>query len=120
QQNMADQGLVVRMKDYGPEHAEVLKLKGQIQEIKEKINKRVEGILVGLEAKVASVGEGLTNLQKEVESANSNDIQKAKLFRPYFDKKREFEELQRFRQVLTLKIASEQIDQGLPKSSLVV
>jgi succinoglycan biosynthesis transport protein ExoP len=120
QQNMTDQGLVVRLKDYGPEHAEVIKLKSQIAEIKEKINKRVEGILVGLEAKVASVGEGLTNLQKEVEGANSNDIQKAKLFRPYFDKKREFEELQRFRQVLTLKIASEQIDQNLPKSSMVV
>src|SRR5207247_1811917 len=86
----------------------------------EGIDNRVDGIMEGLAAKVASVAEGLTNLQKEVDGATSNDIEKAKKYRPYFEKKQEVEELQRFRQVLTLKIASEQIDQNLPKSTMVV
>src|ERR1043166_741059 len=69
---------------------------------------------MGLEAKVASLRGGLSNLEKEAEAGN--DTEKAKMYRPYFDKKREVEELQRFRQVLQLKLASEQIDQKLPKT----
>ena len=111
--------MTLRLKDFGPENPEVIKLKAQKEEIKQKIEKRLDGVLAGLEAKVASVGEGLTNLQREVATANQNDSEKAKAYRPYFEKKRELDELQRFRQVLTLKTVSESIDQNLPKTSMV-
>ena len=39
--------------------------------------------------------------------------------RPYFEAKRDLEELQRFRQILDMKIASEKIDVDLPKTMMV-
>ena len=119
QLTMAEQVLVVKQKDFGPEHSEVLKTKSQVEDLNNKINKRVDGILLGLDARVASLKEGLANLEKEVDQATATDIEKARQSRPYFDAKRKLEELQRFRQILSMKIDSEKIDQNLPKSLMV-
>jgi len=62
--------------------------------------------MFAMDAKVASLGESLTNFEKEVVKATDTDIEKAKSSRPYYDKKRELDELVRFRQLLTMKIAS--------------
>ena len=58
-------------------------------------------------------------MERDVEKALTNDIQKARASRPYFDAKRNLEELQRFRQILTMKIESEKIDLSLPKTMMV-
>jgi capsular exopolysaccharide synthesis family protein len=120
QRALAEQGLVVKLKEYGEQHAEVLKFKGQIADLENKIKERVAGIMFSLDSKVASVQADLQNLQSEVDKAMMKDIELAKKFRPYFEKKRELEELQRFRQILAMKIASEEIDKNLPKSTMVV
>jgi polysaccharide biosynthesis transport protein len=119
QLSMAQQKLVTLQKDYGPDHTEVQKAAAVVEELSTGIRKRVEGILVGLEAKVASLGQGLTNLQNEVDKATSTDIKKSSESRPYFDAKKNLEELQRFRQVLYMKIASERTDLDIPKSKMV-
>ncbi len=119
QLTMAEQRLVVARKDYGPEHVEVLKLGDQVKDLNSKIKKRVDGILLGLEAKVASLKEGLENLQREVETAKQLDIAEAKKSRPYFEAKRELDEMQRFRQVLNAKIYSERTDVNLPSLGVV-
>jgi capsular exopolysaccharide synthesis family protein len=119
QKNLSDQSLAIKTKELGEKHPDVEKLRAQRVELNERIKDRVDGILVGLDARVASLGQSLTNLETEVENATTNDISKAKLQRPYFDKKRELEEQVRFRQLLTMKIASEKIDQQLPKTTMV-
>jgi capsular exopolysaccharide synthesis family protein len=119
QVTIAEQRLVLVNKDYGPEHAEVIKATSQVEDLNQKVKKRVEGILEGLTKRVESTHEGMVQLENEVSLALSNDIAKAEQTRPYFEKKRELEELQRFRQILNLKIASEKIDTALPKTSMV-
>ncbi|PYJ00835.1 MAG: hypothetical protein DME25_19675, partial [Verrucomicrobia bacterium] len=119
QMAVAGQSLVVRQKEYGPGHAEIIKLKSQIEDLQDRITKRVAGILTSLEARAAAVETNLVLLQAEVDKATANDLDNARRWRPYFDKKRELEELQRFRQILTMKIASEKVDSSLPKSALV-
>ncbi len=119
QLTLAEQRLVIIRKDYGPENPEVLKGAAAVEDLRNKINKRVDGILLGLEARVASLQMGLKDLQAEVDKATQTDIDKASQSRPYFEKKRELEELQRFRQILYMKIASERIDLELPKTSMV-
>jgi hypothetical protein len=47
------------------------------------------------------------------------DVEKANRSQPYFEAKRSLEELQRFRQVLATKIASEKIELELPKTAMV-
>ena len=119
QLNTAQQRLLMVQKEFGPEHAEVLKASAAVEDLSKKINERLEGIMLGLDARVRSLQEGLKKLTDEVANAKSNDIQTATLTRPYWEAKRQLEELQNFRKILNLKIASENIDITLPKSAMV-
>ncbi len=65
QSNLATQRLVLMEKEYGPQHVEVLKLKAQSQDLQQKITNRVDGILLGLEAKLAATKSSLSNLDHE-------------------------------------------------------
>jgi capsular exopolysaccharide synthesis family protein len=116
---MAQQRLIIVRKDYGPDHAEAIKAASQVEDLNHKIKERVEGILVGLTSHVESLKQRLDTFVAEVQKAQSNDLAKVEEARPYFEKKRELEELIRFRQILYMKIASEKIDTELPKTSMV-
>lgn len=116
---LVQQHLVSLQKELGPEHTEVLKAAAQEEDLKEKITARTTGILKGLQAKVESTFDGLTALSNEVAKAQDSDVAKANQSRPYFEAKRDLEELVRFRQILTTKIAMEKTDLQLPKNSMV-
>ena len=114
-----EQQLVGLKKDFGPEHAEVLKCQAMAEDLHAKIKSRVEGIMLGLNARVLSLSNCLGNLDAEVEKAIANDVAKASQARPYFEAKRNLDELQRFRQILDAKIANEKIAVELPKTMMV-
>jgi capsular exopolysaccharide synthesis family protein len=116
---LLQQKLVSLRKELGPEHTEVLKTIAQEADLKEKITARTTGILKGLQAKVESTAEGLAALSNAVAKAQDSDVEKANQSRPYFEAKRDLEELVRFRQILTTKIAMEKTDLQLPKNSMV-
>ena len=113
------QKLVSLRKELGPENTEVLKAIAQEEDLKEKISARTSGILKGLQAKVESTMQGLLALSNEVAKAQDSDVAQANKTRPYFEAKRDLEELIRFRQILTTKIAMEKTDLQLPKNSVV-
>jgi len=119
QLTMAEQNLVVKSKEFGPQNSEIIKLNDSISDLKKKINARVEGIMSSLDSKVTSVKTSLEKLKAEVESATTNDIAKAHQSQPYYEAKRHLEQLQKFGQLLTFKIASEKIDVDLPKTAMV-
>jgi capsular exopolysaccharide synthesis family protein len=119
QLTMAEQRQVVLEKDYGPKSAEVIKGNALIEDLHNKIKLRVNGIILGLDARVLSLSNSLANLENEVALATTNDVVRANQTRPYFEAKRGLEELQRFRQILEFKIAGEKIDVDLPKTMMV-
>ena len=119
QLTMAEQRLVVLEKEYGPLNAEVIKCKAMADDLHNKITNRVDGIMLGLEARVHSLSNSLDNLEREVALATTNDVVRANQTRPYFEAKRNLDELQRFRQILDVKIAAEKIDVDLPKTMMV-
>jgi beta-lactamase regulating signal transducer with metallopeptidase domain len=119
QLSLAEQRLVMVTKDYGPQNAEVVKSKALVEDLHNKIKSRVEGIMLGLTAKVLSLSNGLDNLDREVEKAVQTDVEKANRSQPYSEARRNVEELTRFRQILDWKIASEKLDLGLPKTAMV-
>ena len=88
QLTVAEQRLVVLEKEFGPEHAEVLKCKAMKDDLHDKIKSRVEGIMLGLDAKVMSLKSSLDNFTREVAEAKTNDIEQANRTRPYFEAKR--------------------------------
>jgi polysaccharide biosynthesis transport protein len=119
QLTLAEQHLVTLRKDYGDSHPDVERVSSQIDDLNKKINSRVEGIVLGLTKRVDSLKEGLKKLEQGLDEATSNDIARAAETRPYFEAKRKLEEVQRFGQALSMKIAAENIDALQPKSSMV-
>ena len=119
QRILAEQKLVSLKKEFGEKNSEVQKVSAQVEDLQAKIKERVNGILLGLEARVASLGQGLTNLTEEVEAAKKQDIALAGSSRPYFDAKRQLDELQRFQQAIRMKMLTEETDVGLPRNSMV-
>jgi capsular exopolysaccharide synthesis family protein len=114
-----EQTLVRLEKELGPEHVEVIKCKAMADDLHKKVKSRVEGIMRGLDVRVLSLKTSLDNFTKEVAQAKTNDVAEANLTRPYFEAKRALEELQHFRQILDMRIASEKIDVELPKTMMV-
>jgi capsular exopolysaccharide synthesis family protein len=119
QLTLAEQRYVMLTNDYGLKSPEVLKASDSVEDLKTKIKDRVSGILVGLDAQVASLKNGLDALQAEVDKAQQKDWQTATKSRPYWDAKRKLEELQKFGQILNYKIYSENTDVLLPKTAMV-
>jgi polysaccharide biosynthesis transport protein len=116
---VVEQRLVMLQKEYGKDHVEVLKATASANDLHGKVTNRVDGIMLGLDARVGSLKKSLDDLEHEVKQATTNDIVTAAQSRPYFEAKRNLDELQRFRQILDMKIASEKIDVELPKTTMV-
>jgi capsular exopolysaccharide synthesis family protein len=119
QLNLTEQGLVALEKLYGEKNTEVIKGKAMAEDLHNKIRKRVDGIILGLDARVMSLSNSLANLEREVALATTNDVVRANETRPYFEAKRTLEEIKRFRTILDMKIAAEKIDVELPKTTMV-
>jgi succinoglycan biosynthesis transport protein ExoP len=107
QLNMAEQRLVVLKKDYSAEHPDIIRTQSQVDDLKQKIEKSIAGIMVALETQEASARAEVTQLDKTLAEAKQTDIERAEKSRSYFDKKRELENLRSFGRILEMKIASE-------------
>jgi uncharacterized protein involved in exopolysaccharide biosynthesis len=119
QKNYAEQALILKQKEVGESSPEAAKLRSQVSDLNSKIDKQTDGILAGLDGRVASVKEQLGKLRDEVEKAKTNDLASAKQTKPYWDAKRKLDDLERVSQVLAMKVASENIEASLPKSTMV-
>jgi succinoglycan biosynthesis transport protein ExoP len=117
--NMADQRYASLANDLGPLSPEIQRVNDLRKLLNQKIDDRVKGILKSIETRVATAKAKLDSTIEAVETARKLDMEKITLSRPYFDKKRELEELMSFRMLLTRKIAIEQIDLSLPKDTQV-
>jgi uncharacterized protein involved in exopolysaccharide biosynthesis len=116
QRNSAQQALEQKLKDFGPEHAEVLKTKAALEINAKQIAEAVEGILSGLEIKIEQDRAGVRKVEEEVQAAQKIESDKAEKTRPYYVAKRELDEAVAWRKVLQTKLAAENIDVQLPKS----
>jgi uncharacterized protein involved in exopolysaccharide biosynthesis len=117
---VVEQKLISLQKELGSEHIEVVKSKAQQEDLRQKITARTSGILRGLQAKLDSTGEGICALSNAVVMAQDSDVELATRSRPYFEAKRDLEELVRFRQILQTKIAMEHTNLELPVDSVEV
>lgn len=119
QLNFAEQSRIQLKKDLSTEHPQMVAINNQIQDLERKIAERVEGIMQGVEVRVSSIKGKLDSLRTNVAGAKQMDIEKAKKSRPYFEKKRELESLLAFKRILEVKLASENIDLAIPKTTMV-
>jgi len=119
QRALAQQQLLAVEKDYGPEHVNVVKAKALLADLERKVTEGVNGAILALESRVASQKKYIDALEAQVKEAEAQDIAKASESRPYWDAKRELSDAVGLGRLLEMRIATEQVDQGLPKEVMV-
>ncbi len=119
QRILAEQHVIAVEKELGLKNTETIRAHALLDDLNQKVDDAVNGIMVGLRVRVDSLEKRVANMKAEVQIAQSNDIAKAEESRPYFEKKRELEELQQLRRILNMRTASEKIDTELPKTAMV-
>ncbi len=117
--NAADQKAKSLGEDISSKHPEYIRVTEQQKLLNEKIDARVTGILKRLETQISMLKSELDSLVESVETARKSDQDKLTKSRPYYDKKRELEDMIDFRRLLTRKINLEDIDLRLPRSAQV-
>jgi len=103
----------------GPDHPEFKSKAAMQADLNDKVNEKIEGMLLGLEAKVAASKAQVDSLAQAVDAAKLQDAEKTAQYRPYFEAKRELENLLKVRDAVLLRILQETVDLALPKQSIV-
>lgn len=117
--NAADQKFKSLGQDISESHPEFIRITELRNLLNQKIDDRVTGILKRLETEMAMLKSEIDSLVDSVETARKLDQEKLTKSRPYYDKKRELEDMIDFRRLLTRKMNLEEIDLNLPKSAQV-
>jgi capsular exopolysaccharide synthesis family protein len=103
----------------GLEHNEFKAVAAMQAELNDKVNDRIDGILSGLDLKVAAAKAQLDSLATSVGDAKQQDAEKTATYRPYFLEKRRLDNLQKVRDAVILRILQETVDASLPKTGIV-
>jgi len=117
--DLAQQRLLSMEKDYKEENPVYQNAKKMAEDLDTKINSRVDGILISLNTKVAASRASLDELKQKLENAKQMDLDAAEKSRPYYTLKQHLAELLQFKGILAIKIAAEQTDLALPKTTMV-
>jgi len=119
QLNASEQQMASFAESLGHEHPEVKSLQSVIERIEQQIDDRIDGILEGLKAKVASHKAHVDGLDEELTAAAQKDIDAAIKRRPYYLAKRDLESLKTVRERLNYRIQQERVDLSIPRVGIV-
>ena len=119
QLNSAEQQAADLRKNSGSNNPAFLQMQRQVDTLNEKVDEQVVGIMAALDIEVTRAQTEVAGLKKQAEEAQGLDLEKTQKSRPYFDKKRELEDLYGFARILSMKLAAERIDLALPKTTMV-
>ena len=115
----AQQKLTDLAVSFAPEHPEVKRVSGVLQTVAKQIDETIDGILLGVETRVASQKAEVDTVQKAVDDAKELDIRKSIERRPYFLAKRDLEGLQLIRERLNMQIIAQTVDSNIPIGNAV-
>jgi len=119
QLNLAEQALIKAQKDYGPDHANVINANLLVKDLKRKVNDRMDGVLIGLKTTVEARLAQVESIRTKLAEAKTNDIQRNIITRPFYDAKRELDNLVVFQKILEQRLAMEKVDVTLPRTGMV-
>jgi polysaccharide biosynthesis transport protein len=115
----AQQKLADLIEHYTPENPEVRRISRVLAQVDKQVEDRLEGILKGLEAKKNSEQAHVDELAKEVDKYRRYDIDTAVKRRPYWQAKRDLENLQQVRERLHFRVIQEEVKAAIPKTGIV-
>lgn len=110
-----EQQLVVAQKDYSDDHPDVVRLSTLLKTLNEQIERRIAGILEGLEAVVGARKAVVESITKQLEEAQAADAHNIEKYRPYFQAKRDLETHQKFRDTLYLRLLQANAERAIDR-----
>ncbi len=113
------QQLTALLKELTPEHLEVKKAKALVELVQSQLDEKIDGILRGLKSNAERAKARFVEIDSQVTAKKEEGKSRADKNRAYVDAKRELENLQRVKEAINLRIASEMIDTELPMSNIV-
>jgi beta-lactamase regulating signal transducer with metallopeptidase domain/uncharacterized protein involved in exopolysaccharide biosynthesis len=113
--NVAEKELSVLALDFSTNHPKYLEAEATIKNVNEKIDMRVEGILLGMENRIDATRARLAQLDERLK--NARPPQGAA---DYYAAKKRLAEMISARQILEMKISSEETELTLPRTAQVV
>jgi succinoglycan biosynthesis transport protein ExoP len=116
--NVAKESYTTLTNDYSPANPNVIKAQDMITELNHQIDDRIAGILSSLDSQVSSKKAALDDLTKSVEDAKAKDMEESAKFQPYYDAKRNLEQLRGCTRRST-KIEMLKISEAIPKTTVV-
>jgi capsular exopolysaccharide synthesis family protein len=105
--------------DYALTNYNIIRVQSLLDELNREIDDRVIGIMAGLESQVKSKKAALDAVTDLVDAAKTQDQEEARKNQPYYDQKRNLEQMQDMHKLLYSKLEAEKIDLSLPKNSMV-
>jgi succinoglycan biosynthesis transport protein ExoP len=114
-----DTALVKMRNELGDQHPSVQGNEKLSAVINTKIEERVNGIMTALEAEVASLDAMRVGASNAVEKAKASDIKKAAETRPYWLAKEDLDRMKKFRDLLAIRSAQEEVEKRMPTTTIV-
>ena len=115
----AQQRFVSLTNDFGLVHPDVIRVQSEIATLNQQIDERVKGVMASMESNLHMELAKLDGLSNEVANAVQMDLDEAKRGQPYWEKKRDLEDLRTFHTLLAAKIETTKTDWEIPHSSMV-
>ena len=115
----AEQRIATLKIDYTAENPVVIRVQSLIDELNRQIDDRVTGILASMESQVASKKAALDALNTAIDDAKQKDREESAKNQPYYDAKRNLEQMRDMHKLLYSKIEVEKLDAEVPKTTMV-
>jgi capsular exopolysaccharide synthesis family protein len=115
----AQQKIAALKIDYAADNNIVTRVQTLIDTLNQQVDDRVTGILSQLDSQVNSKKAALDALSQAVEDAKVKDQLEAAKNQPYYNARRELEQMRNQHNLLYLKIEAERLDAEIPKNSMV-
>lgn len=109
----------IKLKDYSPEHPEILKIDDALAETKRLIENKVKAVMEGTASQVAAAKAVMDKIQaRKTEASNLNQQLQAKM-KPYSQAKRELEDAKEIARLFEIRLKQETFEKGLPRLTMV-
>lgn len=118
--NATDQELVANKEQgLGTNNPAVKKLESLRDLIKEQMDDKIQGIMLGLQTRVNGLKAQLDACQKALDAAKDKDQEMARVYGPYILAKRALETQQQLLNTMQMRLFQENVDYQIPKTSIV-
>jgi polysaccharide biosynthesis transport protein len=103
----------------GPEHPDFRSAAAMQANLDRTVRDRIDGIMGGMELRVASLRAQVQSLKTELDRARSNESEMTEKYRDYFLASRDLENQQKIRDAILLRKTQESVDARIPRTSIV-